>query len=99
MVLDSKSVAGPPRLTLPLPEAGLGLVLSAWSGPGQLLEALAAIPSEDPIERLWSARDVRRRANRVLFADLLPLVERLPRTLRRWHDALPAESSVDRALC
>lgn len=82
-------------MTPPIPEAGLVYVLSAWSGSGQLLEALAAIPSDDPVERRWTARDVGRRANRVLFASMVSSIGRLPITARRWRDALPAESTVE----
>ena len=82
----------------PIPSAGLAHVLSAWSGQGQLLQALAAVPGDDPFERVWTARDVRRRANRVLFAVMLPDVARLPTSVQRWHTALPAESAVIRSL-
>lgn len=83
--------AGPP-----IPEAGLHFVLSSWSGRGQLYEALAAV-SPDRFDRAWNARDVRRRANRVLWELLRPQTEQLPTTTRRWMDALPAETDASRA--
>jgi hypothetical protein len=79
-------------ITLPIPEAGLAETLRAWSGKGQLWEAMAAIGGERLAERRWSARDIERRANRVLIAQLAPDLIRWPTDARSWTDALPAQS-------
>ncbi len=81
----------------PIPRAGLAEVLRAWSGQGQLWNALAAV-QDDQLDTEWSAEDVRRRAHRVLFAKLEGLLTRWPRDLRTWTEALPAESKRERVL-
>lgn len=75
-----------------IPESGLHEVLAAWSGQGQLVEALAAIES-DLTERRWTAADITRRANRVLFERLKPILLRWPLERASWLEALPAEST------
>lgn len=77
--------------SLPVPEEGLDEVLAAWSGRGQLLEALTAVDDEDG-ERRWSPTDIRRRAHRVLLASLLPALQTWPQRTDTWLDALPAEA-------
>jgi hypothetical protein len=75
----------------PIPQRGLDEMLRAWSGQGQLWDALAAI--SDPVaERQWTAQDIRRRAHRVLFQQLEPLLMTWPAQRRTWLYALPAES-------
>lgn len=75
----------------PIPTRGLDETLRAWSGQGQLWDALAAV--RDPIaERQWSRRDVERRAHRILFQILEPTFLSWPATRRAWLDALPAVS-------
>jgi hypothetical protein len=81
-----------------IPRDGLRHVLNAWSGQGQLLDALAAVEADDPVERSWTAVDIRRRAYRILFAQLLPHVSSLPVSTARWLDVLPAQSRVERVL-
>jgi hypothetical protein len=76
----------------PIPDRGLDEVLRSWSGPGQLWEALAAAEPEELAERRWSARDVRRRAHRILLQELTPHLARWPTDVQTWLDALPAES-------
>jgi hypothetical protein len=84
---------------LPIPNEGLTEVLSSWSGRGDLFEALAAIEPEDfEFARTWTRRDIERRANRVLFARLEPMLGQLPIRLDAWLDALPAESYRERIL-
>lgn len=79
------------RVQLEIPQGGLDEVLSGWSGQGQLLEALAAVG--DPIaERKWAARDIRRRAHRILFQILKPHLEKWPNDVWPWIEALPAQS-------
>lgn len=79
-----------------IPWEGLGEVLAAWSGQGQLYEALAAV--RDDNDTAWSRRDVMRRAHRVLFAQLAPLIERWPTSRATWVEALPAQSVRSRRL-
>ncbi len=64
------------EVVLSIPEAGLDEVLRAWSGQGQLWEALGVIVDDDLVEVSWSAKDVRRRAHRVLFAELADVLPR-----------------------
>lgn len=78
------------RLTsAPIPEAGLAEVLSKWIGRGQLFEGLAASIDEAD-ERAWSAHDLRARAHRLLFEQMMPDLISLPSRLATWLDALPA---------
>lgn len=80
-----------------IPQRGLDETLRAWTGQGQLWAALAAVT--DPVaERRWTAGDVRRRAHRVLFQELEPLLLRWPTKVRSWLEALPAESRRDRVV-
>lgn len=75
----------------PIPTRGLDETLRAWSGQGQLWDALAAV--RDPVaERHWTRRDVERRAHRVLFQLVEPRLAGWPATWRAWVDALPAVS-------
>ena len=77
------------RLTsAPIPEAGLAEVLSKWIGRGQLFEGLAASIDEAD-ERAWSAHDLRARAHRLLFEQMMPDLIGLPSRLATWLDALP----------
>lgn len=73
----------------PIPEAGLSEVLSKWIGRGQLFEGLAA-SFDEADERSWTARDLRSRAQRLLFEQMLPDIASLPTRLATWLDALPA---------
>lgn len=73
---------------LPIPRRGIHEVLSAWSGPGKLFDALAAVRGD----RDWSATDVRRRAHRVAFQLLRPTLVSWPRGMDAWLEALPAVS-------
>lgn len=87
------AVATSARLTAqpPIPTRGLDETLRTWSGQGQLWEALAAV--RDPVaERDWTARDIERRAHRVLFQVVEPMVAGWPATRRTWLEALPAVS-------
>lgn len=76
---------------IPIPERGLDEVLRSWSGKGELFEALAV--AVDPLSEVaWSATEVRRRAHRVLFAEIIPTLSDWPTRRRDWLNALPAES-------
>lgn len=74
-----------------IPARGLSEVLRAWSGAGELWEALAAVDSTIS-RRRWSARDIERRAHRVLFPTLTSDLQALPTSVQEWIEALPAES-------
>ena len=75
----------------PIPQAGLDTVLRAWSGQGQLWEGLSAVAG-GLAERDWKAKDIRRRANRVLLSLLIPLLRRWPTQVQAWIESLPAQS-------
>jgi hypothetical protein len=81
--------------SLPIPEGSLRRVLSAWSGRGDLLAAVAG--SLDDFDRAWTVVDVRRRAHRILLQELTPMIRALPRTAYAWLDALPAVSTHRRS--
>jgi hypothetical protein len=85
-------LVSPTADALSIPEAGLDEVLRAWNGPGQLLAAVAAVEEDEGYEREWTALDVRRRAHRVLFAEVDAFLERWPTRASEWLRALPAES-------
>ena len=77
---------------LSIPEDGLDEVLRAWNGAGQLLAALAAVEEDEGYEREWTPLDVRRRAHRILFAEIEGFLGRWPTRTSEWLRALPAES-------
>lgn len=80
-----------------IPQRGLDEILRSWTGQGQLWAALAA--AEDPVaERHWSAADIQRRAHRVVFQELEPLMASWPRSVRAWVNALPAVSERRRVI-
>src|SRR4051794_8590880 len=97
MVIHQEALAGV-GLNLPeIPQRGLDEVLRTWSGQGQLWDALAA--AKDPVaEREWSTADIRRRAHRVAFQQLEPLLARWPASRRAWVEALPAVSERRRVI-
>lgn len=76
-----------------IPITGLVETTRSWSSGGELFEALASV---DEPERNWSARDLERRANRVLAQRLLPGILTWPLAADEWWDALPAESQRPR---
>ncbi|MDT5298473.1 MAG: hypothetical protein QOG79_1715 [Mycobacterium sp.] len=76
---------------LPVPETGLDHVLRAWVGRGQLVKVLNQLAT-DELPRSWRPEDTQLRADLMLFLDLVPLIERLPRSIRQWSDLLPAQS-------
>jgi hypothetical protein len=53
-----------------------------------VLNQLAA----DELPRNWRPEDTQLRADLMLFLELVPLIERLPGSVRRWIDLLPAQS-------
>lgn len=81
---------------LPIPLDGLDHVLRGWIGRGELVAALAGIEPDGEPDWQWSDRDIRARAEFVLFRELLPELGRWPTSWTRWADALPARSLVGR---
>lgn len=77
-----------PSTAPPIPWQGLLEALRGYSGRGQLYNAIASVAGDD----IWSARDVRLRAHRVLLEQCAPLLARLPSSTTAWLDALPAQS-------
>jgi len=88
MAGEPTAIAG---LGPPIPQAGLDTVLRAWNGQGQLWEGLSAVAGE-LAERDWKARDIRRRANRVLLSLLIPFLRRWPTQDQAWIESLPAQN-------
>lgn len=76
----------------PIPENGLAEVLRVWLGRGHLYEGLAAALDETD-ERVWTAQQLRARAARVLFEQIIPLINELPSRVSTWLDVLPAVRS------
>lgn len=70
-------------------------MLSEWSGVGNLYRAVAAAAPEQ-VEREWSARDVERRAMRILLLECSPLLRRWPKSFKAWMDYLPMLSQRQR---
>lgn len=81
----------------PIPRRGLAETCAMWSGAGQLWQALAT-DHEQIAERRWNERDVERRAMRILFEMLEPLLRQWPRRTRTWIEALPAMSTHSAAV-
>ena len=79
-----------------VPEEGLAEVLRGWSSRGNLYTALAAVAADDWSEIRWTADDIRRRAHRIWFAELAPLLESWPTSPSEWLERLPAESHRSR---
>ncbi|MDD7919683.1 hypothetical protein [Actinomycetospora callitridis] len=76
-----------------IPWDGLVEMLRGWSGRGALAlyEALAvSAGTDDAHPYAWSARDVQRRAHRVVYEKVAPAVDELPTRRSVWLDALPA---------
>ncbi|WP_158745250.1 hypothetical protein [Streptomyces sp. NRRL S-1448] len=78
-----------------VPEDGLAEVLRGWSSTAKLYAALAAV-ADDWVEVAWTQTDLERRAQRVLYDDLLPGLAKWPARAADWTDALPASSHRER---
>jgi len=78
-----------------IPTRGLVEVLSSWALAGgttsvqALSAAVGSLPTLDAEEN-WSLGDISRRANRIAWEHLRPIVMMLPSTSEEWLDALPA---------
>jgi hypothetical protein len=78
-----------------IPWPGLLTVLGSYSGKGQLFATLGALHGTDDS---WSPLAVRRRARRILFEQVLPVLVHWPTTPAAWLDALPAQTTRHRQL-
>lgn len=76
-------------------EQGLLRVLSEWSGTGNFYKAVAAV-TPDELAREWSAKDIERRAMRILLLECSPLLRRWPASGKAWRDHLPTLSQRHR---
>ncbi|MEI5034176.1 hypothetical protein RB201_19970 [Streptomyces sp. S1A(2023)] len=72
-----------------VPEDGLEEVLRGWSSKAELYSALAGAV-DDWADIQWTPAEIRLRANRVLFAELIELLKEWPTKISDWLDALPA---------
>lgn len=72
-----------------LPWPGVLAALASYSSKGQLFTTLGHMAGVDDN---WSARDVKRRARRILLGQLLPVIHRWPTSPSVWLDALPAQT-------
>lgn len=81
--------------SLTLPRRGLDELLRGWTSDGQVFEALGAIQSDDT-QVDWSARDIERRASRVLLEQVEPDLCRLPHEVRMWLEHLPVATTATR---
>lgn len=78
-----------PELTpLVLPRRGLDELLRGWTSDGQVFDALSAVGSSDT-DLEWSARDIERRASRVLLEKMESDLRELPRDVATWLENLP----------
>jgi hypothetical protein len=82
----------PELVDLVVPRRGLDALLRGWSSDGQLFEALGAIRDADLVVQ-WSARDIERRAARVLLERLAPVLSLLPMDASRWREHLPVTTT------
>lgn len=80
---------------LPIPQDGLQEVLSHWVGRGSIWNVLAVSKAGES-DRQWSARDLRARANRILFEKIKPQLSQWPTRAADWVELLPALKQQDR---
>lgn len=80
---------------LPIPQDGLQEVLSHWVGRGTIWNVLA-VSKADEGDRQWNARDLRARANRILFEKIKPHLSQWPTRTSDWVELLPALKQQDR---
>lgn len=71
---------------LALPRRGLDQLLRGWTSDGQVFDALSAVGSFDTD---WSARDIERRASRVLLDKIESDIRALPSSVAGWLENLP----------
>ena len=84
------------QLRMPaLPRRGLSELLRGWTSDGQIYEALGAAGSVDTSFE-WSARDIERRASRVLLERMTPDLQRLPLLASEWLPHVPIAATLSR---
>jgi hypothetical protein len=84
------------RMTpISIPTAGLDSARRIWGGKGELWAAAASVAGPG-IQ--WTADMARRRAARVVLELVRPHLVRWPNSLRKWIDALPANSVRQRSV-
>ena len=76
-----------------LPRRGLDELLRGWTSDGQVYEALSAV-SDGAVDVKWSARDIKRRAARVLLEQVEPDLQRLPSETAAWLKYLPVTTTA-----
>ena len=80
-----------------IPKSGLAEALRSFGGRGGLLSTLTRLGNtSDQLEREWSEEEILRRARRVLFSHLEPLLVRWPTSSLTWLDNIPAEFPASR---
>lgn len=86
-------MTGRRRKTLSIPWEGVRELFHSWSGKGELFAGLAAVRRDGGLSR-WSARDIERRAHRVLFLRCLRTLQSFPTSTRDWLAVVPVHSQV-----
>jgi hypothetical protein len=84
-------------VAIQIPRDGLETVLRGWSGDGQIFAALASV-SDSSTTVVWSARDVRRRAHRVMLGKLESALKLWPATVQQWAEYLPITVTSQRTI-
>jgi hypothetical protein len=72
-------------------------VLRGWSSDGQIFAALAAI-TDPSLDMAWSARDIRRRAHRVMLGKLEDTLQQWPTSAQQWAEHLPITTISERTI-
>lgn len=78
-----------------LPRRGLDELLRGWTSDGQVYEALGAVSSADTFVQ-WSARDIERRAARVLLERMAEDIQHLPIDPAGWLPYIPVATTSSR---
>lgn len=92
MEVDHEPSRHPGVIGPPVPIEGVAYILSGWSGSGSLYQTLGSIRDVEGIERTWTDRDLRNRANRILLEHLRADLAYWPATLDGWLPYLPITS-------
>lgn len=80
-----------------LPRRGLDTLLRGWTSDGQVYAALSAVVATDT-DIDWSARDIARRADRVLLEQISENIQRLPKDLTGWLPHIPVMTTSSREI-
>jgi len=83
-----------------LPLDGIPELAAAWSGDGNLFDALAASDGEESLpedlDTDWSPGQIRKRSQRVLLGKLADLIEKWPSSVGGWEEYLPVTTTAER---